>query len=45
MGCTRLLSPLRGVNERARVLYPSCGFVEVDRAHYYTKNIFRNGAV
>ena len=25
------------VNERARVLYPSCGFVEVDRAHYYLK--------
>jgi ribosomal protein S18 acetylase RimI-like enzyme len=25
------------VNERARVLYPSCGFVEVDRAHFYTK--------
>lgn len=33
------------VNERARVLYPSCGFVEVDRAHHYTKNIFRDGAV
>jgi ribosomal protein S18 acetylase RimI-like enzyme len=26
------------VNERARVLYPSCGFVEVDRAYHYTKN-------
>jgi ribosomal protein S18 acetylase RimI-like enzyme len=25
------------VNQRARVLYPSCGFVEVDRAHYYVK--------
>lgn len=28
-----------GVNERARVLYPSCGFVEVDRAHFYAKAI------
>ena len=27
------------VNERARVLYPSCGFVEVDRAYHYTKNV------
>jgi ribosomal protein S18 acetylase RimI-like enzyme len=27
------------VNARARVLYPSCGFVEVDRAHHYTKGI------
>ncbi|MGB8682061.1 MAG: GNAT family N-acetyltransferase [Candidatus Binatus sp.] len=27
------------VNERARVLYPSCGFVEVDRAHYYVKEL------
>lgn len=27
------------VNERARVLYPSCGFVEVDRAHYYVKQL------
>jgi len=26
-----------GVNQRARVLYPSCGFVEVDRSHHYTK--------
>ena len=26
------------VNERARALYPSCGFVEVDRAHHYTKS-------
>jgi ribosomal protein S18 acetylase RimI-like enzyme len=25
------------INQRARVLYPSCGFVEVDRAHYYVK--------
>ena len=25
------------INRRARVLYPSCGFVEVDRAHYYVK--------
>ena len=25
------------VNQRARMLYPSCGFVEVDRAHYYVK--------
>ncbi|MFZ0680086.1 GNAT family N-acetyltransferase [Candidatus Binatus sp.] len=25
------------VNQRARVLYPSCGFIEVDRAHYYVK--------
>ena len=25
------------VNQRARVMYPSCGFVEVDRAHYYVK--------
>ncbi|HYL59985.1 MAG TPA: GNAT family N-acetyltransferase [Candidatus Acidoferrales bacterium] len=28
-----------GVNARARVLYPSCGFVEVDRAHHYTKSV------
>jgi ribosomal protein S18 acetylase RimI-like enzyme len=28
-----------GVNKRARVLYPSCGFIEVDRAHHYTKNV------
>jgi ribosomal protein S18 acetylase RimI-like enzyme len=27
------------VNERARVLYPSCGFVEADRAHHYTKSV------
>ena len=27
------------VNERARVLYPSCGFVEVERAHHYTKKL------
>ena len=27
------------VNERARVLYPSCGFVEVDRAYHYTKSV------
>ncbi len=27
------------VNQRARVLYPSCGFVEVDRAHYYVKEL------
>lgn len=27
------------VNQRARVLYPSCGFVEVDRAHYYVKQL------
>jgi ribosomal protein S18 acetylase RimI-like enzyme len=33
------------VNERARVLYPSCGFVEVDCAHHNTKNIFGDGAV
>jgi ribosomal protein S18 acetylase RimI-like enzyme len=25
------------INQRARVLYPSCGFIEVDRAHYYVK--------
>jgi ribosomal protein S18 acetylase RimI-like enzyme len=25
------------VNERARVLYPSSGFLEVDRAYFYTK--------
>jgi ribosomal protein S18 acetylase RimI-like enzyme len=29
------------VNARARALYPSCGFVEVDRAHHYTKGISR----
>ena len=28
-----------GVNARARVLYLSCGFVEVDRAHHYTKSV------
>jgi ribosomal protein S18 acetylase RimI-like enzyme len=27
------------VNERARVLYPSNGFVEVDCAHNYTKGV------
>jgi ribosomal protein S18 acetylase RimI-like enzyme len=27
------------VNERARALYPSCGFVEVDRAYYYVKEL------
>jgi len=27
------------VNERARRLYPSCGFVEVDRAYHYVKNL------
>jgi mycothiol synthase len=27
------------INQRARVLYPSCGFVEVDRAHYYVKEL------
>ena len=26
------------VNQRAQVLYPSCGFEEVDRAHYYVKD-------
>jgi ribosomal protein S18 acetylase RimI-like enzyme len=31
------------VNERARLLYPSCGFVEVDRAHHYTKGLTRVG--
>ncbi len=29
------------VNDRARVLYPSCGFVEVDRAYYYVKELAR----
>lgn len=28
-----------GVNAPARALYPSCGFVEVERAHHYTKDI------
>jgi ribosomal protein S18 acetylase RimI-like enzyme len=28
------------VNARARVLYPSCGFVEVDRAGHYTKSVW-----
>ena len=27
------------VNQRARALYPSCGFVEVDRAYYYVKEL------
>ena len=27
------------VNERAQVLYPSCGFVEVDRAYFYVKEL------
>jgi mycothiol synthase len=27
------------VNQRARVLYPSCGFVEVDRAYHYTNRV------
>jgi ribosomal protein S18 acetylase RimI-like enzyme len=34
-----------GVNARARVLYPSCGFVEVDRAHHYTKSVSSMRAV
>lgn len=33
------------VNERARVLYPSCGFVEVDRAHHYTKKLSLEGSI
>ena len=33
------------VNERARVLYPSCGFVEADRAHHYTKKLFPEGSI
>jgi hypothetical protein len=27
------------VNRRVMVLYPACGFVEVDRAHFYTKRL------
>lgn len=36
-GLRTALVSTASVNERARVLYPSCGFVEVDRAHYYVK--------
>jgi ribosomal protein S18 acetylase RimI-like enzyme len=32
------------VNDRARVLYPSCGFVEVDRAHHFTKKLAPAGS-
>ena len=42
MQARRLHTALVGtesVNQRARVLYPSCGFVEVDRAHYYVKEL------
>ncbi|HEY6299309.1 MAG TPA: GNAT family N-acetyltransferase [Candidatus Binatus sp.] len=38
-GLRTALVSTASVNERARVLYPSCGFVEVDRAHYYVKRI------
>jgi ribosomal protein S18 acetylase RimI-like enzyme len=36
-GLRTALVSTASVNQRARVLYPSCGFVEVDRAHYYVK--------
>lgn len=36
-GLRTALVSTASVNERARVLYPSCGFIEVDRAHYYVK--------
>jgi ribosomal protein S18 acetylase RimI-like enzyme len=39
-GLRTALVSTASVNERARVLYPSCGFVEVDRAHYYVKERF-----
>jgi ribosomal protein S18 acetylase RimI-like enzyme len=36
-GLHTALVATESINQRARVLYPSCGFVEVDRAHYYVK--------
>jgi ribosomal protein S18 acetylase RimI-like enzyme len=33
------------VNLRALALYTSCGFVEVDRAHHYTKSLSSRGPV
>jgi ribosomal protein S18 acetylase RimI-like enzyme len=38
-GLRTALVSTASVNKRARVLYPSCGFVEVDRAHYYVKKL------
>ena len=38
-GLHTALVATESVNQRARVLYPSCGFVEVDRAHYYVKEL------
>lgn len=38
-GMNTALVGTESVNPRARVLYPSCGFVEVDRAHFYTKGL------
>jgi len=38
-GLRTALVSTASVNERARVLYQSCGFVEVDRAHFYAKRI------
>ena len=38
-GMHTALVATESVNQRARVLYPSCGFVEVDRAHYYVKEL------
>ncbi|HXW85156.1 MAG TPA: GNAT family N-acetyltransferase [Candidatus Binataceae bacterium] len=37
-GAHTALVATASVNQRARVLYPSCGFVEVDRAYSYVKN-------
>jgi len=38
-GLHTALVATESVNQRALVLYPSCGFVEVDRAHYYVKEV------
>jgi ribosomal protein S18 acetylase RimI-like enzyme len=38
-GLRTALVGTESVNPRARALYPSCGFVEVDRAHYYVKDL------
>ncbi|MGB0061833.1 GNAT family N-acetyltransferase, partial [Candidatus Binatus sp.] len=38
-GLHTALVATESVNQRARVLYPSCGFVEVDRAHFYVRQL------
>ena len=38
-GMRTALVQTASVNQRARVLYPACGFAEVDRAYHYTKRV------